>query len=186
MEDRSTWPSKFDLVKELGLSERTLERKIAAGELRREFRNVPGRKPISIIHPDDAAKLKAVTLEAVPAEKSAVIRKPPQGDMAPLVAALTDAFVAALSKVQAIQPPEPQKAPQDKLWLSLKEAIRYSGLPGEYLRQKCEERAIDSFRRGRWYIRRESLERHNAASFDGGGKGGRVPGNHRPVKAAAR
>src|SRR5437773_3105016 len=84
MEDRGTWPSKFELVKELGLSERTLERKIAAGELRREFRNVPGRKPISIIHPEDAAKLKAETLEAIPAEKSEVTRKPPQGDMTPL------------------------------------------------------------------------------------------------------
>src|SRR5438093_3269400 len=128
MEDRGTWPSKFELVKELGLSERTLERKIAAGELRREFRNVPGRKPISIIHPDDAAKLKAVTLEAIPAEKTQVARKPPQGDMTSLVAALTDAFVAALSKVQAIQPSEPKRAPHDKLWLSLKEAMQYSGL----------------------------------------------------------
>jgi hypothetical protein len=169
MEDRSKWPSKFDLVKDLGLSERTLERKIAAGELRREFRNVPGRKPISIIHPEDAAKLKAETLEAIPAEKSEVTRKPPHGDMAPLIAALTDAFVAALSKVQTIQLPESRTAPPDKLWLSLKEAIKYSGLPGEYLRQKCEDHTIDSFRRGRWYIRRESLERHHAVSHDNGG-----------------
>jgi hypothetical protein len=34
MEERSKWPSKFDLVKELGLSERTLERKIAAASSR--------------------------------------------------------------------------------------------------------------------------------------------------------
>jgi hypothetical protein len=172
MEDRSKWPSKFDLVKDLGLSERTLERKIAAGELRREFRNVPGRKPISIIHPEDAAKLKAETLEAIPAEKSEVARKPPQGDMSSLVAALTDAFVAALSKAPQFQLSAPPKAPPTKLWLSLKEALEYSGLPEDYLKEKCEDRTIDAFRRsvkGRWYVRRESLERHNAVRFHDGG-----------------
>jgi asparagine synthase len=90
MEDRSMWPSKFDLVKELSFSERTIERKIAAGELPRELCNVPGRKPTSIIHPENAAKLKAETLEAIPAEKSEITRKPPQGDMMPLILVKVD------------------------------------------------------------------------------------------------
>lgn len=160
MEDTSTWPSKFDLVKALGLSERTLERKIAAGELRRAFRNVPGRKPISIIHPDDAAKLKTETLEAIPAEKSEVTRKPSQGDMTPLIMALTDAFVAALSKLPQFQAPALPKAPPTKLWLSLKEAVEYSGLPWPYIKEHCH-----CFQRKKhWFVQRESLERHNAAS----------------------
>ena len=150
------WMTKAEVRLKTGVSERTLERKIQAGELRREFRNIPGRKPLAILNPEDVKKLTEKTLSPIPMKKAAtetaitqrgLLPKPDRAD--------TTAFLAALS---------PSRLTVDKkLYLTLKEAAEYSGLPITYLKRKVQEKGIPAVKIGGWRIRREDLERHNAA-----------------------
>jgi hypothetical protein len=185
-EDRKLWQTKFDVVKALGLSERTLERKIAEGTIRREFRNVPGRKPISILHPDNVAKLKTETLEAIPAPKREIAKATAQPDLAAFLAALTEVLKLGLTPPQITHQARPQLARvpvQNKLYLSLKEAADFSGLPQAYLLRKIKDGAIPAVKVPAWRIGREDQERHNAASSDGGGKQQRTAKNNHAMPA---
>jgi len=153
MENLDTWFTKEEVTERTGISERTLERKIQSNEIRRQYRNVPGRKPLAIIHPDDVTKLETKTLKPVPAPRGnganrAVIPTSRQNDMATMAAA----FMAA------------SFSPDKKFYLSLKEASGLSGLPQTYLRRKIAEGAIPAVKVPGWRIRRVDLERYNAAS----------------------
>src|SRR6266478_4412143 len=98
------WKAKEEVAKETGISVRTLDRKIAAGELRQEHRPIPNRKPLAVLHPDDVATLTAVTLKPVPAPKK------------------TESVMTEFVPIT------------QKLYLTLREAAAYSGLPQSYLR----------------------------------------------------
>ena len=66
-EDFSKWVLKSDAAEALGYSDRTLERKIIKHKYRTAYRDVPGRRPFAVIHPDDYDKLKACSIPATPA-----------------------------------------------------------------------------------------------------------------------
>lgn len=149
------WMTKAEVRLKTGISERTLERKIQAGELRREFRNIPGRKPLAILNPEDVKKLTDKTLTPIPMKKSATGNSVVPGGMLKTDRADMMAFLAALS---------PARMTVDKkLYLTLKEAVEYSGLPLTYLKRKIQENVIPAVKISGWRIRREDLERHNAA-----------------------
>src|SRR5262245_40625280 len=57
VESFDVWLSKSKVMEKTGLTDRTLARKVNRGELGREFRNIPGRKPLPIFHPDYIAQL---------------------------------------------------------------------------------------------------------------------------------
>ena len=61
-----TWIAKRDLAEKLSMAERTIERKIEAGELRSAKRPISGRRPLIVIHPEDAAALEQRTLKPIP------------------------------------------------------------------------------------------------------------------------
>src|SRR5712692_6529257 len=96
------WQTKAEVRERTGISERTLERLIQDKKIRREYRRIPGRKPLSIIHPDDVAELEVKTAKLVPAERLPV-PKLPQPDLSLLAALL------------------PRTLPEKKLYLTLKE-----------------------------------------------------------------
>jgi hypothetical protein len=66
--DFATWIPKVDVATSLGVAERTIDRKIKKLRLRVAQRDVPGRRPIIVLHPDDAEQLKAQMVPAVPVE----------------------------------------------------------------------------------------------------------------------
>jgi hypothetical protein len=149
--DFATWIPKQDAAEQLGYSYRTLERKIVKLKLRTAQRDVPGRRSIVIIHPTDFEKLKAQTIPATPApieEEDSKELAPYQG-LPPAVRQFAASLLGTL--------PYPPR----KLFLTLREAADYSGLP-----QTDLERLIDSgelkareIRKGRAkMISRHSLE----------------------------
>ena len=89
-------------------------------------------------------KLEQTTLHPVPAENLPV--KPPQLDMAALLAQFRPTAVPL----------------HRKLYLSLKEAAEFSGLPQAYLLRKIKDGAIPAVKMPGWRIRREDLENHRA------------------------
>jgi len=53
-------------------------------------------------------------------------------------------------------------SPHVKIYLSLSEAIEYSGLPKKLIQDKIKEKKISAVKMGSWRIRRDSLERYDA------------------------
>src|SRR5713101_8121447 len=68
--DFSQWIPKQDAAEQLGYSYRTLERKIIKLKLRTAQRDVPGRHPITVLHPADFEKLKSQVIPATPAPRA--------------------------------------------------------------------------------------------------------------------
>jgi excisionase family DNA binding protein len=148
MEERDSWPTKLDVTRETGISERTIERLIQRGEIRRELRHVPGRKPISILHPDDVVKLRAETLKPVPVPKTELVKRE-NADTFPLTA-----FLAQFQNIKLTE----------KLYLTVKEASQFSGLPESYLRRQIKAGGIPAVRIGGYRIKRDDLVRYDAAT----------------------
>src|SRR5919197_1224448 len=67
-EDYSKWVPKAQAAQQLGISERTLERFIAKGQVRRHYLHIPlmGRKPMPVCNPKDLEKLKASSVAPAP------------------------------------------------------------------------------------------------------------------------
>jgi len=134
MDNLEVWPAKEQVAKETGISVRTLDRKIAAGELRQEYRPIPHRKPLAVLHPEDVTKLTTVTLKPVPAPKKTE-------------SAMTESVPVT-----------------QKLYLTIAEAANYSGLPKSYLQRCLQAGVLPGVKIGGWRIRRSDLFRHKAVS----------------------
>src|SRR4051812_36175605 len=136
------WLTKAETKERTGISERTLERLIHEDKVRHEYRRIPGRKPLTIIHPEDVAELEVKTAKMVPG--SLPVPKPPVRDMAELLAALA-----------------PRLTIDKKLYLTLKEASEFSGLPITYLKRAIKEKLLPAVKIPHYRIRRDDLEAHH-------------------------
>ena len=145
-ENLDLWLTKSEVNQRTGMSERTIERKIQSGELRQEFRNIPGRKPITILHPEDVARFEARTLKPVP--NGQLVHSTPQPDMT----ALMTAFLDSRSGIYLT----------DKYYLTPHEAAQVSGLPEGYLRRKLKNGELKGVKIPGWRIHREDLESFRA------------------------
>jgi hypothetical protein len=67
VENFAEWGTKLEASEQLGYSDHTLERKIIKLKLRTVQRDVPGRHPITVLHPADFERLKAQVIPATPA-----------------------------------------------------------------------------------------------------------------------
>src|SRR4051794_22390329 len=122
MEDKlGNWPDKHAAAATLGLSLRSVERLISQKKIRVKHRPILGRKPLTILNPEDIERIKAEVLPPVPAPGktgSALVPHRP---------------VKAADMLAALTPP---RVPLDKkLFLTLREASEFSGLPQTYLRR---------------------------------------------------
>jgi excisionase family DNA binding protein len=147
------WPTLEEVVQRTGISERTLHRKIKAGELRREYRRLKNRKPVSILDPESVATL-AQPLHPIPATLPAVsppaaIRPAtlPQPDMAALSALLAGFNRTGVSVDR-------------KLYLSIAEAAALSGLPKAYLKRQIQAGVLPAVKVPGWRILRDDLIAH--------------------------
>jgi excisionase family DNA binding protein len=96
---------------------------------------MPGRKPLPVYHPEDVDKLCVRTLTPIVMKTPAVQQKP------------------APKMSQFIVPVE------QKLFLSIKEAAAYSGLPEAYLLRQIKCGAIKAAKIPSWRIKRDELAR---------------------------
>ena len=145
MDDLSTWKTKAEAAAILGTSEKAIERYANKGTIRRAERLIPGRRPLPVYHPEDIDKLKGQTIEATPVEESP--KKLPRD--------VRKAVAATAGQSMELLPPNVKTAIVSarieaelvpvyrRLYLSLDEAARYSGLGIGYLRKLVEEGTLE-------------------------------------------
>jgi excisionase family DNA binding protein len=161
-----TWPTKHEVMERLHLSEKTVERRIADGTLIKQFRPIPGRKPLPILHPEKVRDLSLTILEPVMEEMSSVptVTKKPRDEMTLSPAALTDIAKTVITETVTELAASSPWALQHKLYLSLDEAALLSGLPRSYLLRRVKEGVIPAAKIKGWRIRRVDLEHYNAVT----------------------
>jgi hypothetical protein len=164
--DLDTWPTKHEVMERLGLSEKTIERRITDGTLTKQFRIIPGRKPLPILHPQKVKELLMTKLEPtaeVVKSVSSTVKKP-RDEMTLSPALLTDiaktVITDAVTELAASSP----WALQHKFYLTLDEAVLLSGLPEKFLLKRVQNGVIPAIKSGGWRIRRVDLERYNAVT----------------------
>jgi AraC-like DNA-binding protein len=143
-EDYSGWRTKQEIMKELGLSERTLERMLQRNEINRAHRRVPGRKPITVISPHDIERLRAevVKPEPAPAQEARALAVRHRPGLERLALLRNSAQVPALP-----------------LFLSLKETAEFSGLSQELLKRLIKQKKLKKVWLDRGYrLSRKELE----------------------------
>ena len=124
---QESWLTKPQAAQLLGVAEKTIDRMAQAGELHKETLKRPGKVPIVVFHPGDVQRAKDARgpvafvmpetsvqrvsdLEAGQVSTSASkVSRPPALDMSTSMSNLSTVPI--------------------KLWLTLREAVDYSGLP---------------------------------------------------------
>jgi excisionase family DNA binding protein len=152
------WITKEEALQRTGMSERTLERRIKGGELRKAYRNVPGRKPLPVLHPEDVAKYEAKTVTpiALKGAPKKLLKEVPNGAIVPSSARRdVAALMAGLSQ---------QVTLDKKFYLTLDEATQLSGLPKSFLIRKIREGLLPAVKAGGYRVRRIHLEQYDAVT----------------------
>jgi len=134
-QDFLNWPTKPEACQQAGISERTLERAASRDEVRTTTRRLPGRKPLKLYHPEDIERIRQSFLPSeavrIPAKKAVTKRQ------------RRDVVGTSVDK---------------KIFLSVDEAVSYSGLPRLLVTELCRQGQVYAVKRGRWYVSRKSLE----------------------------
>ena len=142
------WLTKTQAAAFLKISEKTIERLAAKGELRRESRKRPGVRPLVVYHPDDLQQIKdsqiphvEIMAQADPQQQSALV---PRADLLP-------------SLLQTLFPSDNLPL-RDKLFFTLKEAARFAGLPQATIRRLIHAAKLPAVKAGGWRIKRSDLD----------------------------
>ncbi len=130
------------------MSEKTVERLARKGEIRRETRKRPGLRPLPVYSPEDLDRVKDAQVPQV-----AVL--PPQAEAGgvPALAPRVDLPSFLQSLLSGADVPL-----RDKLFLTVKEAVRFSGLPESTIRRLLRGGKLPGVKAGGWRIRRVDLE----------------------------
>lgn len=163
--DFSHWLPQSEAARRLGISERTLERRLeakAADAPEMQWRPRPGRKPEKVYNPRDIERLTARMAKTIPAGSPLLPAPgaPAHSAMIPAdaMARFLDGFTAIL--VNRLTPPEPPKQ-----WLSMAEAAKYVGLSEALLRRLVRAGRLPYVRDGNsWKVSKAHLDNLDAIS----------------------
>ena len=140
------WLIKTQAAAFLQVSEKTIERLATKGDVRRATRKRPGVRPLPVYDPDDLQKIKDSQIPRVEiiGGSTAAARARPRVDLLP-------SFLQTLF---------PSDLPlRDKLFLTIKEAARFAGLPQATIRRLIHAGKIPAVKAGGWRIKRSELEK---------------------------
>lgn len=158
--DYHDWPTKTECTKLLRCSAATLERMAKAGKLEVRYREVPKRRPEAVYNPTEIDRLIGERNPpfVAPAESKG------RDINAMIVAALDPNWKAILSArpsaVATAAASTPRVPLSSKLYLTIDEAVEYSGLPASYLHRMIRGGGLLHVKADRWLrISRKSLER---------------------------
>lgn len=157
-ESIEAWIAKKDVVERTGLTERTLERKVKRKEIRMQYRDIPGRKPLPVFHPQDVEQLTNKTLKPVPLVNGdipksrqlvSVSARPKPTDRLPEFAAVAQSTALTY-----------------KVYLNEKEAALFLGLSLTYVKRARKEGRLTGLKipgvRG-WRFHRDTIRQHRVS-----------------------
>lgn len=160
-----TWPTKHEVMDKLGLSEKTIERRITEGALKKDFRIIPGRKPLPILHPVTVKELLDKKLDPLPQiVKPSPPAKLKRDETAFSPTTLPDMLKTVIADVVKELAQSSLWALKNKHYLTVKEAVTLTGLSEDFIKERCRKGIIPSLKRGKYLIRRGDLERYNAVT----------------------
>lgn len=150
------WIAKSEAATKTGLSTKTLERMANDGKLRREYVNVPGRKPLPVFEPLGIEQLANKTLTPIPVKNNGISASRQIGTvaktMSPLVS-LSESVAVSLSLTF-------------KRYLTVEEAALFLGLSPTYVRNARKAGALPGLKipgvRG-WRFLRDTLRHHQVS-----------------------
>ena len=171
--DTSAWPTHTEAATQLGTDERTIRRWIESGRLKSSRRSRPGSKPVVIIDPETIARVRAerrtpIVLNGQESETTAS----DSGSM-PLARIAPDArdpFAGLAAHLAGLATFAAHYPAPSKPWLTLDEAVEYSGLTRGWLLNEAEagQGSIEirdmgkHTRGGRWRFLRDDLGKGTA------------------------
>ena len=154
MEKLADWKTQEEPAEILECSKKTIGRMAEQKKIQRLLRRVPGRKPMPVFNPADIEALRVKTVEAQPfpvgepgavPEVKALARQTSQSGVDLLAQLFADRNRSAVPVEQ-------------KVFLNLKEAAEYSGMPKAWLLREIKSEKIKAIKVGGWRIRRTELE----------------------------
>ena len=149
------WFTKSQAAAFLQVSEKTIERLATKGDLRRATRKRPGVRPLPVYDPDHLQKIKDSQVASVEIISQAEAPQPPA-----LVPRAVDLLPSLLQNLL------PSDLPlRDKLFLTVKEAARFAGLPQATIRRLIHAAKIPAVKAGGWRIKRSDLEQLDSRHF---------------------
>ena len=147
------WKTQEEAAEILRCSKKTISRMAEQGKIQRVLRRVPGRKPMPVFNPSDieAQASETVNIQPFPVprhvEKKALAPQARSRESAMLMQLLMDRAATTLNT-----------SPRHKVFLTLKEAADYSGMPRAWLLQKIRKEELPAIKAGGWRIRRADIE----------------------------
>lgn len=157
--------TKREAAAYLGVAEKTVERMVRRKELTQRTRKRPGMSPAAIYDPAELARAKAALdqSQTVGEHLSGQVAVVHHGVPQALVrVSQGEAFQTLLGRVaDALDPHRPTVPIQDRVYLSVREAAAYTGLPEARIRELIKSANGKKLRtvpyRGGVKIRREDL-----------------------------
>ena len=149
------WFTKSQAAAFLQVSEKTIERLARKGEIRRETRKRPGVRPSPVYSPEDLDRVKN-------AQTPQVAVLPPQAEAVGVPALVPRVDLPSFLKSLLSGADVPLR---DKLFLTVKEAVRFSGLPESTIRRLLRSGKLPGIKTGGWRIRRADLEELGCRQF---------------------
>ena len=153
MDPLDGWKTQAEAAEILKCSQKTIGRMAAQKKIQRVMRRVPGRKPMPVFNPDDieAIRVEMVQVEPFPVKERGegkVLARQTSQDRFDLLAQLLADRISPARSVPVEQ----------KVFLNLKEAAEYSGMPKAWLMREIKSGKIKAIKAGGWRIRRAELE----------------------------
>lgn len=159
-EDRSHWPTKAEAATSLQLTERSLELKVRAGEIRADRRPRARKKPEVILHPADIESLKHKPITPKPTPKGEIAKRIPSELVSSTKAKTKDERQSAIRNFRDALQSGAIPLPFHEIgWLSLADAARYSGIPKDIIKNAIAKDKLSAFTRGnRYWIKWSELK----------------------------
>jgi hypothetical protein len=157
------WLTMGEVQQQTGMSERSVYRRVTAGELRQAERPVPGRKPLPVFHPEDVRQYVAAMVPRVPdgiappippaAGSTELVAEKRRGTARSADSASNPAFTALAALLAANGGPAmvpsgrrailPLSELRIKLFLTTEEAEHYTGLNEDYLAKLVRDGKVE-------------------------------------------
>ena len=147
------WKTQAAAAEILKCSQKTVGRMAAQKKIQRVLRRVPGRKPMPVFNPDDIEAIRAemVQVEPFPVKE--------QGEVTTLARQPSKGGVELLAQLLADRMSPGRSVPvEQKVFLNLREAVEYGGMPKAWLLREIKSGKIKAIKAGGWRIRRAELE----------------------------
>jgi excisionase family DNA binding protein len=164
--DYSHWLTKVQAAEAIGVSTKTIEKLSDRGEIQGRDWKRPGRVAVKVYHPNDVERVRkernpdSEPFVIPPANVSPTASQTSENTLVKPAAGRPQSPLDALAALAGMMRPPDRVRVSERLFLTVDEAVEYSGLPQSHLRQLLKSGRLAGMKTGAgWRIRRADLEK---------------------------